>query len=63
MTMNKELSIEEINLLCREIADTISVERMNEYADELDMEMLLANPRFYGPDFDDCDGPWYWEVK
>lgn len=61
--MNKELSIEEINLLCREIADTISIERMNEYADELDMEMLLANPRFYGPDFDDCDGPWYWEVK
>lgn len=61
--MNKELSIEEINLLCREIADTISLERMNEYADELDMEMLLANPRFYGPDFDDCDGPWYWEVK
>ena len=61
--MNKELSIEEINLICREIADTISVERMNEYADELDMEMLLANPRFYGPDFDDCDGPWYWEVK
>ncbi len=61
--MNNELSIEEINLLCREIADTISVERMNEYADELDMEMLLANPRFYGPDFDDCDGPWYWEVK
>ena len=61
--MNKKLSIEEINLLCREIADTISVERMNEYADELDMEMLLANPRFYGPDFDDCDGPWYWEVK
>jgi len=63
LTMNKELSIEEINLICREIADTISVERMNEYADELDMEMLLANPRFYGPDFDDCDGPWYWEVK
>lgn len=61
--MNNELSIEEINLLCREIADTISLERMNEYADELDMEMLLANPRFYGPDFDDCDGPWYWEVK
>jgi hypothetical protein len=63
LTMNNELSIEEINLLCREIADTISVERMNEYADELDMEMLLANPRFYGPDFDDCDGPWYWEMK
>ncbi len=61
--MKNQLSIEEINLLCREIADTISVERMNEYADELDMEMLLANPRFYGPDFDDCDGPWYWEVK
>ncbi len=61
--MSNELSIEEINLLCREIADTISIERMNEYADELDMEMLLANPRFYGPDFDDCDGPWYWEVK
>jgi hypothetical protein len=61
--MNNELSIDKINLLCREIADTITEERMNEYADELDMEMLLANPRFYGPDCDDCDGPWYWEVK
>ncbi len=61
--MSNELSIEEINLLCREIADTISIERMNEYADELDMEMLLADPRFYGSDYDDCDGPWYWEVK
>ncbi len=61
--MSNELSIEKINLLCREIADTITLERMNQYADELDMEMLLANPRFYGPDYDDCDGPWYWEVK
>jgi hypothetical protein len=60
--MNTKFSIEEINLLCHEIADTILEERMNEYADELDMEMLLTNPRFYGPDFDDCDGPWYWEV-
>ena len=58
--MKTELSIEKINLLCREIADTITEERMNEYADELDMEMLLADPRLYGPD---CDGPWYWEVK
>ena len=61
--MNNEFSIEKINLILREITDTISVERVNQYADELDMEMLLADPRFYGPDCDDCDGPWYWEVK
>ena len=61
--MNNEFSIEKINLILREITDTISVERMNQYADELDMEMLLADPMFYGPDCDDCDGPWYWEVK
>ena len=61
--MNNEFSIEKINLILREITDTISVERMNQYADELDMEMLLADSRFYGPDCDDCDGPWYWEVK
>ena len=61
--MNNEFSIEKINLILREITDTISVERMNQYADELDMEMLLADPRFYGPECDDCDGPWYWEVK
>ena len=61
--MNNEFSIEKINLILREITDSISVERMNQYADELDMEMLLADPRFYGPDCDDCDGPWYWEVK
>ena len=61
--MNNEFSIEKINLILREITDTISVERMNQYADELDMEILLADPRFYGPDCDDCDGPWYWEVK
>ena len=61
--MNNEFSIEKINLILREITDTISVERMNQYADELDMEMLLADPRFYGPDCDDCAGPWYWEVK
>ena len=61
--MNNEFSIEKINLILREITDTISVERMNQYADELDMEMLLADPRFYGPDCNDCDGPWYWEVK
>ena len=61
--MNNEFSIEKINLILGAISDTISVERVNQYADELDMEMLLADPRFYGPDCDDCDGPWYWEVK
>lgn len=57
------MEIDAVNAELREIADGIVESRMAEYADELDMEMLLANPRFYGPDFDDCDGPWYWEVK
>jgi len=56
------MEIDAINAELREIADaTVSV-RMAEYADELDMEMMLADPRFFGPDFDDCDGPWYWEL-
>jgi hypothetical protein len=57
------MTLDEFNALCAEIAAEETARRVNEYADELDMEMLLANPRFYGPDCDDCDGPWYWEVK
>lgn len=57
------MTLDELNELCAVIASEEAERRVGEYADELDMEMLLANPRFYGPDFDDCDGPWYWEIK
>lgn len=57
------MTLDELNKLCAVIASEEAERQVNEYADELDMEMLLANPRFYGPDFNDCDGPWYWEVK
>jgi hypothetical protein len=57
------MTLDELNELCAAIAAEETERRVNEYADELDMEMLLANPRFYGPDFDDETGPWYWEVK
>lgn len=58
------MEIDAVNAELREIADGIVESRMAEYADELDMEMLLADPRFFGPDYgaDDCDGPWYWEL-
>jgi hypothetical protein len=25
--------------------------------------VVSMGPRFYGPDFDDETGPWYWENK
>ena len=60
------MEIDAVNAEMRELAALAVSERMAEYADELDMEMLLADPRFYGPDFDDgandCDGFWYWEL-
>jgi hypothetical protein len=30
---------------------------------EMEEYMLAMGPRFYGPDFDDETGPWYWETE
>ena len=30
---------------------------------EMDEYILSMGPRFYGPDFDDETGPWYWETE
>lgn len=51
--MNDEI----INDLCREIASETFTEYAEQYADDVDYEwmkqMELANPRFYGPDYDE----------
>jgi hypothetical protein len=60
------MEIDAINFELALIGQEAAEARMAEYADELDMEMLLTDPRFYGPDFDeganDCDGFWSWEL-
>jgi hypothetical protein len=59
------MTIDEVNELCAEVAAENAEQIVNDYADELDMEMLLADPRFFGPDYgsDDCGGLFYWELK
>ena len=48
---------EQINAICKEIATETFTEYAEEYANDLDYEWLkemqLANPRFFGPDFDE----------
>jgi len=41
------------------------LEALIEDAKVIEWEEYVASmgPRFYGPDFDDESGPWYWELK
>ena len=64
------LTLDEINDLCREIAEETMADRINELADEIEQEeldnyMLALGPRAFGPDpgADDCDGLFYWDLK
>ena len=63
-------TLDEINALCREIAEetmedniTVLVDKLEE--EELDNMMLALGPRAFGPDpgADDCDGLFYWDLK
>ncbi len=63
-------TLDEINDLCREIAEETMedevaalVEELEEA--ELDAYMLSLGPRAFGPDpgGDDCDGLFYWDLK
>lgn len=64
------LTLDEVNDLCREIAEETMVERIDELADEIEAAeyesfMLSLGPRAFGPDegANDSDGPWSWEVS
>jgi hypothetical protein len=64
------LNDEEINALCREIAEETLDERAEEILaeieeEELDNMMLALGPRAFGPDAgsDDCGGLFYWDLK
>jgi hypothetical protein len=37
--------------------------QVNPYWFEWEEYVASMGPRFYGPDFDDESGPWYWELK
>jgi hypothetical protein len=61
-------SIEEINDLCREIAEETMADNVDDLEEEeLNNMMLAMGPRAFGPDADeganDCDGLFYWDLK
>jgi hypothetical protein len=62
--------MDEVNDLCREIAEETMAKRVEELVaeieeEELDNMMLAMGPRAYGPDpgADDCGGLFYWDLK
>ena len=65
-------TLDEINDLCREIAEetmedniTVLVDKLEE--EELNAFMLSLGPRAFGPDYDagadDSGGLFYWDLK
>lgn len=54
---SNKMDEEMINELCRDIASETMTKEAEAYADDVDYEWLrqmqLANPRFFGPDFDE----------
>lgn len=58
-------TLDEINALCREIAEETLEDEHNELAELLEDEHLAADPHYHGPDAgaDDCDGLFYWDLK
>lgn len=65
-------TIDDINDLCREIAEETMADNIADLVDELELEefnniMLAMGPRAFGPDADeganDCDGLFYWDLK
>ena len=65
-------TIDEINDLCREIAEETMEDEVAALVDKLEEEeldniMLAMGPRAFGPDADeganDCDGLFYWDLK
>jgi hypothetical protein len=62
--------MDEVNDLCREIAEETMEDNVSALVDaieeeELDNYMLAMGPRAYGPDpgADDCGGLFYWDLK
>jgi hypothetical protein len=62
LTIIEAMVIDMINAELRELADAEATTQAAEYADEFELEVMMANSCFYGPDCDDCEGPWYWEL-
>ena len=62
------MNIDDLNELCREIAEETSGMGFDRLIDEIEMQeedemMLSLGPRAFGPDFDDENGlePYNWE--
>ena len=65
-------TLDEINELCKEIAEETMADEIDALVDELEAEeldamMLAMGPRAFGPDIDeganDCGGLFYWDLK
>lgn len=45
------------------IADELRQDLVDIQYDDMVLQRMMADPRFYGPDYgaDDCDGDWAWD--
>ena len=59
------MSIPDINAVCQEIADQELSQRVADEIEELEWLSYIAQygPRAYGPDPDDSQGLFWWDLK
>lgn len=59
------MNIPDINAVCQEIADQELTKRVQDEIDEQEWLSYVAQygPRAYGPDPDDSQGLFYWDLK
>lgn len=59
--MNRILDF--INGELQMIADELRQELVDIQYDDMVLQRMMADPRFYGPDYgaDDCNGDWAWD--
>jgi len=61
-------NISELNALCQEIGQEAAEANVKAFVDDLEEEeynfmMLAMGPRAFGPDPDDSQGIFYWDLK
>ena len=59
------MSIPDINAVCQEIADKELSQRVADEIEELEwlQDVAQYGPRAYGPDPDDSQGLFWWDLK
>lgn len=55
------MMIDDVNAELRELAATVAETVAAEFADQIELDALMASSAYYDGS-DDCSGPWYWEI-